>query len=149
MNRISNSKKPFVAAIDGSCLGGGLRSRARVPLSHCLAEQEDEARSAGGPSLAFCRALVAPSVFRVSSVLRTSLDMMLTGKNIKPEKAKKMGLVDQVADPFALEGAWPFRPLSSSRRGLAGSRRRSSRRNLVGRILEDNPRFAGRLPEGW
>ena len=27
-----------------------------------------------------------------------AFDMMLTGKNIRPDKAKKMGLVDQVVD---------------------------------------------------
>lgn len=28
---------------------------------------------------------------------------MLTGKNLKPDRAKKMGLVDLVVDPAALE----------------------------------------------
>jgi enoyl-CoA hydratase/carnithine racemase len=32
-----------------------------------------------------------------------SFEMMLTGKNIVASKAKKMGLVDLVVDPFALE----------------------------------------------
>ena len=38
----------------------------------------------------------------------TALDMMLTGKNIKPDKAKKMGLVDLVVDPAALEAVIQF-----------------------------------------
>ena len=29
-----------------------------------------------------------------------AFDMMLTGRNIKPDKAKKMGLVDAVVDPL-------------------------------------------------
>jgi enoyl-CoA hydratase/carnithine racemase len=29
--------------------------------------------------------------------------MILTGKTLKPEKAKKLGLVDLVVDPFSLE----------------------------------------------
>ena len=36
-------------------------------------------------------------VFQVS--VANAFDMMLTGKNIKPDKAKKMGLVDAVVDP--------------------------------------------------
>jgi enoyl-CoA hydratase/carnithine racemase len=36
--------------------------------------------------------------------LQATLDMILTGKNIRPDKAKKMGLVDLVVDPAALEG---------------------------------------------
>ena len=34
--------------------------------------------------------------------------MMLTGKNIKSDKAKKMGLVDLVVDPAALEAVVQF-----------------------------------------
>lgn len=30
----------------------------------------------------------------------TALDMLLTGKNIRPDKAKKMGLVDQTIEPL-------------------------------------------------
>lgn len=29
-----------------------------------------------------------------------ALDMMLTGKTIHPDKAKKMGLVDQIIEPL-------------------------------------------------
>lgn len=32
--------------------------------------------------------------------LQTALDMVLTGKNIKPDKAKKLGLVDHLVDPL-------------------------------------------------
>uniref|UniRef100_A0A6Q2Z3C0 enoyl-CoA hydratase n=1 Tax=Esox lucius TaxID=8010 RepID=A0A6Q2Z3C0_ESOLU len=57
--RIENSPKPIVAAINGSCLGGGLE-------------------------------VGIPGAF----------DMMLTGKNIRADKAKKMGLVHQLVDPL-------------------------------------------------
>ena len=33
----------------------------------------------------------------------TALDMILTGKNVRPDKAKKMGLVDLVEDSAVLE----------------------------------------------
>ena len=33
----------------------------------------------------------------------TALDIILTGKNVRPDKAKKMGLVDLVVDPASLE----------------------------------------------
>uniref|UniRef100_A0A673YI46 enoyl-CoA hydratase n=1 Tax=Salmo trutta TaxID=8032 RepID=A0A673YI46_SALTR len=57
--RIEKSSKPIVAAINGSCLGGGLE-------------------------------VGIPGAF----------DMMLTGRNIKADKAKKMGLVHQLVDPL-------------------------------------------------
>ena len=34
---------------------------------------------------------------------QTAIQMMLTGQQVKPDKAKKMGLVDAVVDPNALE----------------------------------------------
>uniref|UniRef100_A0A8C0HS27 enoyl-CoA hydratase n=1 Tax=Buteo japonicus TaxID=224669 RepID=A0A8C0HS27_9AVES len=59
LEKIEQSPKPVVAAISGSCLGGGLE----VGL---------------------------PAAF----------DMMLTGRNIRADRAKKMGLVDQLVDPL-------------------------------------------------
>uniref|UniRef100_A0A8C2IPH3 enoyl-CoA hydratase n=1 Tax=Cyprinus carpio TaxID=7962 RepID=A0A8C2IPH3_CYPCA len=55
--KVEKSPKPIVAAINGSCLGGGLE-------------------------------LGLPSAF----------DMILTGRSIRPDKAKKMGLVHQLVD---------------------------------------------------
>ncbi|KAK2183944.1 hypothetical protein NP493_291g02003 [Ridgeia piscesae] len=57
LQAVADSPKPVVAAIMGSCLGGGLE--VSVP---------------------------------------NAMDMMLTGRNIRPDKAKKMGLVDQLVD---------------------------------------------------
>nr|KAF6328823.1 hydroxyacyl-CoA dehydrogenase trifunctional multienzyme complex subunit alpha [Pipistrellus kuhlii] len=57
--KLENSPKPIVAAISGSCLGGGLE-------------------------------VGVPAAF----------DMMLTGRNIRADRAKKMGLVDQLVEPL-------------------------------------------------
>lgn len=67
--------------------------------------------------------------------LQASLDMMLTGKNIRPDKARKMGLVDQVADKFALESA-----AIQAAKGLASGsvKHKSSKKSLVNKLLEDN-----------
>ena len=40
-----------------------------------------------------------PPYFLLQISPLNALDMMLTGKNIKPDKAKKWGLVDGVVDP--------------------------------------------------
>ena len=37
--------------------------------------------------------------------LATALDMLLTGKTIRAQKAKRMGLVDQLTIPFGLKDA--------------------------------------------
>ena len=34
--------------------------------------------------------------------ISTALDMMLTGKNLKASKAKKLGLVDHIIDPIGV-----------------------------------------------
>ncbi|KAF6103600.1 hydroxyacyl-CoA dehydrogenase trifunctional multienzyme complex subunit alpha [Phyllostomus discolor] len=57
--KLEKSTKPIVAAISGSCLGGGLE-------------------------------VSIPSAF----------DMMLTGRNIRADRAKRMGLVDQLVEPL-------------------------------------------------
>ncbi|XP_064219990.1 trifunctional enzyme subunit alpha, mitochondrial isoform X2 [Aotus nancymaae] len=57
--KLEKSTKPVVAAISGSCLGGGLE-------------------------------VGVPAAF----------DMMLTGRNIRADRAKKMGLVDQLVEPL-------------------------------------------------
>uniref|UniRef100_A0A8D1D1G7 enoyl-CoA hydratase n=1 Tax=Sus scrofa TaxID=9823 RepID=A0A8D1D1G7_PIG len=57
--KLEKSTKPIVAAINGTCLGGGLE-------------------------------VGVPAAF----------DMMLTGRGIRADKAKKMGLVDQLVEPL-------------------------------------------------
>uniref|UniRef100_A0A8C9BK91 enoyl-CoA hydratase n=1 Tax=Phocoena sinus TaxID=42100 RepID=A0A8C9BK91_PHOSS len=57
--KVEKSTKPIVAAINGSCLGGGLE-------------------------------VGVPAAF----------DMMLTGRGIRADRAKKMGLVDQLVEPL-------------------------------------------------
>ncbi len=37
--------------------------------------------------------------------IQTALTMATTGSNVRPDKAFKTGLVDEVVDPFALEPA--------------------------------------------
>mmetsp|Transcript_30822 Transcript_30822/g.53299 ORF Transcript_30822/g.53299 Transcript_30822/m.53299 type:complete len:767 (-) Transcript_30822:136-2436(-) len=94
--------KPAVAAIHGACMGGGLE----VAL-HCAA------RVATGHhktvlSLPEVKLGILPGFGGTQRLPRLvgiqgALDMMLTGKNVRPDKAKKMGLVDQVVDGPSLE----------------------------------------------
>lgn len=65
--------------------------------------------------------------------------MITTGKQLDATKAKKRGLVHQVADPYALEQA-----AVDAARGLANGSVKASgkKKSLLNRLLEDNP--AGR-----
>lgn len=104
LNRIENSKKPIVAAINGSCLGAGLEvamaCTARIASTDrstklALPEVQLGLLPGGGGTQRLPR-LVG---------IQKALDMMLTGKNIFAKPALKMGLVDRLIFPQALDRA--------------------------------------------
>lgn len=65
-----------------------------------------------------------------------ALDMILLGKNIKPDKAKKIGLVDLVVDAAALESV----ALMQAEGLVNGTVKISKRkRDWMGYFLESNP----------
>ena len=55
LNRLETLRVPVVAAIHGACLGGGLETGARLPLSRLHRSSEDDARAAGGAARADSR----------------------------------------------------------------------------------------------
>ncbi len=101
LDRVAASPKPVVAAIHGTCLGGGLElalaCQYRIATDHpktVLASPEVQLGiipGAGG-----CNRLPR------TVGLRGALDMALTGKNIRAAKALKMGLVDELVAPAIL-----------------------------------------------
>ena len=101
LDRIAAFPKPFVVAIHGTCLGGGLElalaCHYRVATDHpktVLALPEVQLGvipGAGG-----CNRL--PRVVG----LRAALEMILSSKNIRAAKAFKMGLVDECVAPAIL-----------------------------------------------
>lgn len=66
--------------------------------------------------------------------LQNAMDMMLTGKDIRPHKAKKMGLVDLISAPQSVEKD----AIKSAVDLLNGKLKlKKKRKTLVNRILED------------
>ncbi|XP_057312656.1 trifunctional enzyme subunit alpha, mitochondrial-like [Hydractinia symbiolongicarpus] len=94
---IANSKKPVVAAINGSCLGGGLEFALAC---HYRVAVNSPKTGLGVPEVMLGLLPGAGGTQRLPPLvgLPTALDMLLTGKTIKPVKAKKMGLVDRVVE---------------------------------------------------
>ncbi|MCB1152460.1 MAG: enoyl-CoA hydratase/isomerase family protein [Deltaproteobacteria bacterium] len=101
LDRLALSAKPCVAAINGTCLGGGLEialaCHYRIATTHPktvlgLPEVKLGLLPAGGGTQRL------PQLIE----LQEALDMMLTGKNVYPKKARKMGLIDDVTSPFGL-----------------------------------------------
>lgn len=96
---IEKSQKPIVAAIMGTCLGGGLE----VALaSHYRIAVKDRKTGLGLPEVLLGLLPGAGGTQRLPRLvsLPDALDMMLTGKTIRPDKARKMGLVDLVVEPL-------------------------------------------------
>ncbi|EOD20095.1 putative hydroxyacyl-coenzyme A dehydrogenase/3-ketoacyl-coenzyme A thiolase/enoyl-coenzyme A hydratase alpha subunit [Emiliania huxleyi CCMP1516] len=94
--------KPWVAAIDGPALGGGLE--IALACSHRVATSSPKT-ILGLPEVMLGLLPGAGGTQRLPRLVgaQTAIQMMLTGQQVKPDKAKKMGLVDAVVDPNALE----------------------------------------------
>jgi enoyl-CoA hydratase/carnithine racemase len=104
MDRVAGHPKPWVAAIDGACLGGGLE--LALACDHRIASSSSKT-VLGVPEVMLGLLPGAGGTQRLPKLVgaASSLDLMLTGKQIKAARAKKMGLVDSVVDPNALERA--------------------------------------------
>ncbi|XP_075705053.1 trifunctional enzyme subunit alpha, mitochondrial [Rhinoderma darwinii] len=97
--KLEKSPKPIVAAINGSCLGGGLE--VAVACQYRVATK-DKKTVLGTPEVLLGLLPGAGGTQRLPQMLGlpTSFDMMLTGRNIRADRAKRMGLVDQLVDPL-------------------------------------------------
>ena len=93
LNIIEQSQKPIVAAIQGSCLGGGLEA---AMACHYRLAVNDAKTKLGQPEVMLGILPGAGGTQRLPQLtsLPTALDLELTGKTIKADKAKKFGIVD-------------------------------------------------------
>lgn len=136
LGRIASSNKPFVAAIHGPCLGGGLEltlaCRARVA--------SDDARTRLGlPEVQLGLLPGLGGTQRLPRLLGVvpALDLVLTGRAVSARSARRLGLVAEVVPkPVLLQAA--------SRLGLKlaqGAERRPEqvRESLQRLLLEKNP----------
>uniref|UniRef100_A0A4W6C073 Trifunctional enzyme subunit alpha, mitochondrial n=1 Tax=Lates calcarifer TaxID=8187 RepID=A0A4W6C073_LATCA len=96
---IEKSPKPIVAAINGSCLGGGLEFA--IACQYRVATKSKKT-VLGTPEVMLGLLPGAGGTQRLPKMvgLPNAFDMMLTGRNIRADKAKKMGLVHQLVDPL-------------------------------------------------
>lgn len=92
-NSIEKSSKPFVAAIQGSCVGGGLEL---AMACHYRLAVNDQKTGLGLPEVMLGLLPGAGGTQRLPklSSVPNALDMALTGKTVKAQKAKQMGIVD-------------------------------------------------------
>ncbi|GFN81355.1 fatty acid oxidation complex subunit alpha [Plakobranchus ocellatus] len=97
--KLEDSKKPFVAAIMGSCLGGGLE--LAMACQYRIAVNSKKT-SLGVPEVLLGLLPGAGGTQRLPKLVSVpnALDMMLTGKMLKADRAKRFGLVDKTIEPL-------------------------------------------------
>lgn len=97
--KVENSSKPIVAAIMGSCLGGGLETAMACQYRIAVSGMKT---GLGVPEVMLGLLPGGGGTQRLPKLvgLPTSLDMALTGKTLDGKKAKKLGLVDLTVEPL-------------------------------------------------
>jgi enoyl-CoA hydratase/long-chain 3-hydroxyacyl-CoA dehydrogenase len=98
------SGKPVVAAIHGTCLGGGMELALACAYRVCT---ESPRTVMGFPEVQLGLLPGAGGTQRLPKLvgLPAAMPLLLAGSRVRPSKAKRMKLVDVVADPNALEFA--------------------------------------------
>ena len=101
-DRLEASQKPIIAAIHGACMGGGLE--LALACHYRLVTQHAKTVMAL-PEVMLGLLPGAGGTQRLPRLIgiQAALDMMLTGRNIRPAKAKKIGLADAVVSPIGLK----------------------------------------------
>src|SRR5262249_41571851 len=87
--------KPIVAYVHGAALGGGFELSLACTASVAT---DDEATVLGLPEVKLGLVPAATGLSRVAerAGLRVALDLGMTGRNVRPKKALRLGLVDDV-----------------------------------------------------
>lgn len=104
LDQIQYSKKPIISAINGTCYGLGTEISLACHGRIC---SDDPRTKIALPEVKLGLLPGAGGTQRLPRLvgLQKSLDIMLTGKNIFPYPAKKMGLVDEVVDKSKIHRA--------------------------------------------
>lgn len=138
MDRLANAPIPTVAAIHGDCLGGGLE--LALACTARVASQSDKTKLAL-PEVMLGLLPGAGGTQRLPKLIgiQSALDMMLTGRNIRAQKALKMGLVDRVVPPNMLLKAARDMAAHLAKGGAKPARKQSMKEGLSSFALEGNP----------
>ncbi|MEM6804274.1 MAG: 3-hydroxyacyl-CoA dehydrogenase NAD-binding domain-containing protein [Bacteroidota bacterium] len=130
---IENFSKPTIAAINGACLGLGLEMALAC---HGRIASKSSRTKLGLPEVQLGILPGGGGTQRLPRLIgiQKALDMMLTGKNIDPYRAKKWGLVDELTD----EGKLLQAAMMMAKRYLKKPIERKSRLSFTEKILESS-----------
>jgi len=132
MNRVAACRKPVVAAIHGSCLGGGmelaLACHWRIATDHPRTQLGlPEVQLGLIPGAGGCNRL--PRLVGV----RAALDIILAGKSERAAKARKIGLIDELVHPAILRDV---AMRAASRLAQESPAMRAPARDAIGWLLD-------------
>ena len=131
----SQTKIPFVAAINGAALGGGLEWALYCDYRIATTSKKTVL---GLPEVKLGLLPGMGGTYHLPRLIgyKEALDIIITGKNVRPDKAKKLGFIDLVVDPASLESVAITQALGLVDGSVKGSTRK---KDLMARLLEDNP----------
>lgn len=134
LNRIADSTKPIVAGIHGACLGGGLEFAL---AAHYRVATDDQKTQLGLPEVQLGLIPGLGGCQRLPRLigLRAALDLILTGKSARSQKALRLGLVDELVPQLSLRET----AIRAARRLAQGERTKKRRPGLWDLVLDRNP----------
>ncbi|MGH7657790.1 MAG: 3-hydroxyacyl-CoA dehydrogenase NAD-binding domain-containing protein, partial [Gemmatimonadales bacterium] len=135
MDRVDHFPKPFVAAIHGTCLGGGLE----LSLACDYRVATDHRKTVLGlPEIQLGLLPGAGGCQRLPRLigLRAALDIILQGKSERAGKARRLGLVDELVPPSILQKT---ALAAADRLARKGTPQRSRPGGVMGFLLDGNP----------
>lgn len=139
--------KPVVAAINGPCLGGGME--LALACSMRIASNDEARTQLGQPEIQLGLIPGAGGTQRLPRLIgiAAGLDLILTGRSVRPRKALKIGLIDEacpvemlldIARKRALEAAVNPAPPEASKSGFGRLRSFLAPSHLQQLAMEDN-----------
>lgn len=134
MSRIEHATKPVVAAISGTCYGLGVEMALAC---HARIVTDDRSTKLALPEVKLGLLPGGGGTQRLPRLIgiQKALDMMLTGKNIYPYQALKMGLADAVVNKNKLHRAACKMALQLTQAPM----QRKDKRTFTEKLLEKNP----------
>lgn len=134
MQKVADSSKPIVTAIHGACLGGGLE----LALATDYRVATDHPRTQLGlPEVQLGLIPGAGGSNRLPRLIgvRAAFDLILTGRSERPEKALRIGLIDElVPESILLDTA-----IAAAERLARGGKRPKRRRTFTDFLLDGTP----------
>ena len=134
-------EKPVVAAIHGACLGGG--NELALACSHRIATDHPKTQL-GQPEVQLGLIPAAGGTQRLPALIgiAPALDLILTGRSVRADKARRLGMVDEVVPPTLLREVAMTRAaeaIDAEPNGSDGLRSWLSPARLQKLALETNP----------